>query len=244
MGELVLKNVRTYYDGRDLTGDINSVTLAYSADMLDKTVFGSSGRRRRAGMRDVSVSLVGFYNPSTMRADETIWPDIGSTGGFLTMLPDGTGLGNVSYFTKNLAAEYAPGGAVGDLLGFSFAGNGDYDLIRGEVIAAGWASTEANTAQALPEVTTSRTAYLNIQCVKSSGAAGASIKVEVARSTDSFVTSATTLWTQALTTASVSQAFLATTKVSSTLPWSYRIATIQAGTSAKRLNVVVSVAHQ
>jgi len=244
MGELVLKNVRTYYNGRDLTGDINSATLTQAAELLDRTAFGSSGRKRRAGLRDVTVSVAGFWDASTRMVDETIWPKVGSTEGIMTMLPQGTGLGNVSYATKGIVGEYVPGGNIGELVGFSFAGHGTYDLVRGKVVRSGWASTKGSTAQTLTAVTTNRAAFLSIQCLKSSGVAGASIKLKITRSTDSGFTSKTTAFTQALTTANVGQAFFATTKISSSKVWYYRAGTSQAGTSAKRLNVVVSVAQQ
>ena len=62
MAETILKNVKLYYAGYDLSGDMNSLTLGHTVEMLDKTVFGSSFRRRKAGLRDMEISGGGFYN--------------------------------------------------------------------------------------------------------------------------------------------------------------------------------------
>lgn len=141
MAEQTLKNVRLYLDGIDFSGALNEVNLSYSAEMLDKTVFNSSGRRRVAGLTDVGITGKGFSNSSGIRESKA-YSIISSSSSVVTILPQGTGLGNTAFFTRVQAAEYSPGGAVGQLMSYNVAAHAsNRPLVRGAVLEAGALTT-------------------------------------------------------------------------------------------------------
>ena len=250
MAETILKNVKLYYAGYDLSGDMNSLTLGHTVEMLDRTVFGSSFRRRRGGLRDMEISGGGFWNSTAGGNNPILYDSVGSaasTAKTITVLPEGTGIGNEAYFAPNIAGSYSPSGTIGGMLGFTFAGQGNGDFVMGKVLRAGWGSTLA-AAAAIRKIGAGSTAKEKTACAvhvfKSSGAAGASVTLHVDRSTTTdFSSAATTAFKITLTTANVGMSGYYSTKLGSSAVFSYRINTSQAGTSLKRLNFVASVGH-
>ena len=250
MAETILKNVKLYFGGYDLSGDMNSLTLGHTVEMLDKTVFGSSFRRRKAGLRDMEVSGGGFHNSTAGKNNLVLFPAVGSsasTAHTLTILPEGTGIGNEAYFGPDITGSYSPSGSIGGMMGFTFAGQGNGEFVMGKLLRAGWGSTLAAQA-AIKKIGAGSTARERTACAvhvfKSSGAAGASVTLHVDRcTTTDFSSPATTALKITLTTANVGGSGYYSTKLGSSAVFSYRINTSQAGTSLKRLNFVASVGH-
>ena len=142
MGEIVLKNAKIYVGGHDLSGSINSVSISHSVDMLDKTTFGSSARKRIAGLKSVEFNAGGWFNASSSKqSDPVLWPEIGAAAEVVSIVPQGESTGNRAFFTKEVASEYSPGGSIGEIMRFDFAGAGDSPLIRGSVIRVSAAAT-------------------------------------------------------------------------------------------------------
>ncbi len=157
MGGEVLKNVRLYYKGHDLTGITNSVTLNYSAELLDRTCFDSSSRKRISGLKNIEVNEAGFWDSSHKNvATSEVGPDrlmfnaIGGTSDVMSVIPRGTGFGYRAHFTKGVAGEYSPAGTVGELLGFTFNAYGEgQPLVHGRLMHAGPLTTLALKSTAI-----------------------------------------------------------------------------------------------
>ena len=277
MSELVLKNVKIYLKGYDLSGDMNSVTLTQSADMLDRTVFGANSRQRKAGLKDIEFSGAGFWNSSgstygsstgllVNKPDPVIYNAVGGTSDLMTLLPEGTALGGLAYFSKNLVSEYVPGGSIGEMLGFTFAAFGagsessegsvrTGSLIRGKVMEAGLKTSAIGIARAFGSATTQMRLYAGVH-VKSIIATtdvpgDASIKLKVQRSTAAnFGVVHSTVFTFTLTTADVGEGLWATTKFPTTNAtvttgrYSYRVRTSQLGSSNHKFNLVCVFGQQ
>jgi len=143
MGEMVLKNVKCYVGGYDLSGTYNQCKLSQNADLVDKTAFGSSARKRAAGLKDVELTVGGFYNPSSSKQNAHVhFLNVGCTGKEITVVPQGTGLGNIAYFSNACQSEYSAGGNIGEMLGFNVVAYGyGAPLIRGQVAEQGLMGT-------------------------------------------------------------------------------------------------------
>lgn len=255
MGISVLKNVKTYYRGHDLSGDMNNCTLTNSVELLDRTCFGSTFRKRKSGLKDYEVSMSGYWNTSGGRAGNTygkIDPiahtAIGGSSDVLSVLPDGTGLGNIAYFGKSVAGEYSPSGSIGELFAYNFTAYGDGNLLRGKVMEAGILTTESDDhIRAFGAASTLKNLYAAVHVLGTSqGAAGASVKIKIQRSTTTdFAVVDSTCMTFILTTADSGQGRFGTTKVeSSGTAYSYRAHTSQLGSSDKKFNVRIILSQQ
>ncbi|MEO5366066.1 MAG: hypothetical protein H7831_06875 [Magnetococcus sp. WYHC-3] len=258
MAELILKNVKMYVDGHDLTGDMNEVTLTEKVDILDKTVFGSNSRRRLAGLRDVEFSAGGFWNSSegnegttSHKIDPVAFTRMGSSMSAVSILPNGTGLGDVSYTVPGCLSEYTPGGSIGDMFGYTITGYGINALARGKLVMRGivstnWGGANTSTGQNIGVATTQRKIITGIHVLATSQAAsGAKIGIKIQASTDSaFGGTPKTLYGTTLTTGLSGKSVYLTTK-NPTTSYSYvRAKTSQNGTSTKRFKVILTVGHQ
>lgn len=149
MAEKVWRNCGVYFKGHDFTPDLNNITLNISQDMPDATVFGSTWRKKKVGLGTADFTMSGFYNAATGPAgvssggvDAAAFQEVAGTTGALSLLTDGTGLGEVAYFTEAIGGEYNPSGSIGDMFGFTwnlYSNSGN--VIRGHVMEAGSMST-------------------------------------------------------------------------------------------------------
>ena len=139
MAEFVFKNAKILVGGADLSGDMNEVTVTRSADILDKTVFGSSAKRRLAGLKDFQVAGGGFFEAATTQKIASHIPSklgTGSTGTVVTVAQNSS-LGSICYSGQNVISEYSPSGKIGEMMKFNFACYGDGIAVRGVVMQAG-----------------------------------------------------------------------------------------------------------
>ena len=175
MGELVLKNVKQYMDGYDFSGQLNQTTVSFSADIKDKTVFGSSGRKRTPGLTSVEISSVGFFSASSSsEVSPVLYNKIGGNRMAFSVIPEGTAVGNICYSAYNLAGEYSPGAPVGELMSFNLAAYGEGGpLIRGEVFEIGSKSSDSNsTSRELGNRGSTQRVYGALQVITMSTSAG------------------------------------------------------------------------
>lgn len=114
----ILKNVRSWVGGYDLTTDLNQVSMDLSRDEQDDTRFqpvGSGGARARvAGMEDVAASYGGFHADGATAVDKNMFD--GWTGGLeepWTLAFDGVE-GQPAYIMRGGRFKYGLGDAVGN----------------------------------------------------------------------------------------------------------------------------------
>jgi len=195
MGEFALKNAKILFGGADLSGDMNEVTVTQSADVLDKTVFGSSGRRRMAGLKDFQVTGGGFYNAATtQKNDPHIFSKLGSTASVITVA-HGSSLGAICYSGQDVLSEYSPAGRIGEMMRFNFACYGDDEAVRGVIAQAGTGLSTALSAtpQNLGVKGTTKKLYgiMHVRGISSSGGTH-TIRAKVQTSSSSGFGSLTT----------------------------------------------------
>jgi len=156
-----INNARILYGGANISCDMNELTITRSADMLDKTTFCSSARRRLAGLRDIQITGSGFVNyASTVKNDPHIFSQLGSTAEAILVCADSS-LGAICFAANHILMNYVPGGAVGEMMKFNFACYGVGDAYRGKLMEAGTGLSTALSAtpQNLGSVSSSQTLY-------------------------------------------------------------------------------------
>jgi hypothetical protein len=135
MGSLVLKNLRTWADGYDMTSDANSGALDLMWETHDTTVFvpaGSGGARKRAcGLEDVAANLRGLWSTGDGSVDADAFTNLGVTDAVLTMSPDGVE-GSVAYMMRQGRFKYSMFGEVGKPAPFSL----EFKGTQGQVAVA------------------------------------------------------------------------------------------------------------
>lgn len=203
MAEVVLKNVKLYIKGTEFSNNLSQVNLNLSVDLQDRTGFGSSGRQRLAGLKDVDVSGNGFWDAgdtsglsSTDYPDPTLFARVGSTNEVWSILPDGTSDGSLGYSFRTVSAEYAPGAAIGDILSFTFAASGDGGtILRGKVLNNGTMSSGSPNGNPvnIGAVTSSEDAFIALHNMAfSSSGAGGNVEIQTDASSG-FATPSTML---------------------------------------------------
>lgn len=138
MAVYVIKNAQIRIAGTsaglvDLSDHVRSVSLTYSAEMQDKTAMGSSARQRIAGLKDWSGSIEFNQDYAASKVDATIWPIVGTTGGYLVVKPHSSaaGAGNPRYYGAIQIPSYSPiTGAVGNVAAVTVDIQGDGLLNR------------------------------------------------------------------------------------------------------------------
>ena len=170
MAELVYKNCKLYVGGYDLSGSHNELSLAYGADMLDKTAFGTSSRQRRAGLKNVECSHSGFWEGGDNNVDDVLFDNLSLPNQVMTVCPTDGSFGEVAFTFQNVIGEYSPGGNIGELMRFNFAAYGEGDLVRGTVMETGTKTASGNgTARQLGAVQSGQKLYAALHVIAVSG---------------------------------------------------------------------------
>lgn len=202
----ILRDQKVYFDYFDLTAQMNSVALAYSADQLDSTTLGNDTHVNTPSLKSVSASLAGLVDASTY--DAGLFSEIGNTTGKpLTICSSGT-IGSLAYFLKANAAKYNQDGKVGDLLKFSLEASAADKLIRGTLMEnqAAVTATGNGTSRQLVATASGKKLYAALHVLSISGTSTPTLNMTVkSNSTNSFAGAETTRITFAAATAVGSQ---------------------------------------
>lgn len=121
MGTFAANNITTWFSGYDMTGDLNSTTLALSYDALEDTAFGDQARSRVAGLEDCQLSEAGFWQSAAANAiDPVAFASLGA-GQVVTNSPDPLD-SSVAYFYRAKSFNYQPfSNKVGEMVGFTLS---------------------------------------------------------------------------------------------------------------------------
>lgn len=120
MGTFAANNITTWFAGYDMTGDLNSTTLALSYDALADTAFGDQARSRVAGPEDCQLSQAGFWQSGATGAaiDPVAFAALGGASQPVSNSPDPLD-SSVSYFYRARTFNYQMFGKVGELVPFT-----------------------------------------------------------------------------------------------------------------------------
>ena len=245
MAEFVIRNTRVLVDGYDLSGKMNEVSLTANVDLVDATVFGSSARKRKPGLKSIELRGTAFFDSTAV--DKRIYDRLGSTNSVISVVAHGTSAvnneGNVAFSGLFLESEYTPGGSIGEMMMGNFAAMGDGQLIRGKLVAfsSKYTSSGDGTIFRLFPSSSGKAAYLAGHIMGRSSA-GHEITLHLERASSSaFGGGLTTALTKSLTTTLVGTGIWETTvSGKSTDRWYRVITTVGAGTSGGGYKLVLT----
>jgi len=115
MAKLVLTNAFISIGGTDVSSSVASVQIETTADEIETTAFGSTGKTRVGGLLDTTISLSMHNDYSAVEG--LVYPLIGSTTTIIVK-PNGTAVStaNPSYTMLANVLSWNPiNGAVGEL---------------------------------------------------------------------------------------------------------------------------------
>jgi len=117
MTTVVYTDASGVFDSVDLSDHIKSITLNYSAEMLDDTAMGDDTRSKKGGLKDWSMDITFHQDYAAANVDATFFALVGST--FSCVLkPTSAAVSatNPSFTGTGILESYSPmGGGVGDL---------------------------------------------------------------------------------------------------------------------------------
>lgn len=142
MGSFAANNITTWFSGYDMTGDLNSTSLALSYDALDSTVYGCSARTRAAGLEDVQLQEAGLWQAGAGLIDPTAFTALGGASQVISNSNDGAE-GSVAYFYRAREFSYEVFGRLGELAPFQLTaqsargtGLASVGAVRGRILKA------------------------------------------------------------------------------------------------------------
>src|SRR5688572_26933198 len=108
MAVVALTQAKILMGAYDVSGKHNQVSVDFSAEMLDATVFGMTTKANLPGLFDWQISGGGFWEVGSVDpafGDQTYFNRIGGAETPLTVAPTGAA-GETCYFLKALQPSY------------------------------------------------------------------------------------------------------------------------------------------
>jgi hypothetical protein len=131
---MVLTDVFLSIGGVDLSDHVDQVTLSYSADVIDKTAFGTAGTRQRVGgLKDWSMSFQVQSDEAAGSVSATLFPLVGATTAVIMRPKKATAVSatNPNYQGNAVLENFNPlDGGIGELARSSSTLQGDGLLTR------------------------------------------------------------------------------------------------------------------
>ncbi|TXH10899.1 MAG: hypothetical protein E6R03_14880 [Hyphomicrobiaceae bacterium] len=179
---VVLTDCKIFLGGYDLSGHHNQLELNYAAEMLDDTVFGTSGTRSsKPGLKTVEYSGTIFWDESI---DGPIFNRIGATREVLSCAHVGNAVGDPAYTVRAVQGTYNPlSGEVGQLLAATLDGHSaNSPLVRGAVLIPrnpAMTVTGTGTVWQLGAVAAGKRVYGALHVIHAAGSGPPAISVTV-----------------------------------------------------------------
>jgi len=168
MAKIVLTDALVLLGGYDFSGALNAVALAYGADAVDVSSFGSGGGRERlGGLKTIAAQHEGFWDTVL---DAPLFAAIGLADQPMTIAATRTE-GGAAYGFQAQLARYAPGAAVGEAFKFSAAAEASAGpLVRGALMHDATRTATANgTARQLGAVGATQRIYAGLHVTAAAG---------------------------------------------------------------------------
>lgn len=244
MGKFILRNVRLFAGGADLTSVNNSVELSSEVEEGETTNFGDydpttdrTWKSVLGGLASTALSAKGQWEAGDAgKVDDASWSGMGVVDAW-TACPHTAADGALAWVLKALRSSYKLGGEVGDVAPWEAEASGTSPLVRGLVahppgtarIASG-----SGTGYNLGAITAGKSLYANLHVLSVAGTTP-TITARIESDDNSNFTSATTRATFTAATAVGGQSLSATGPITDT--W-WRAAWTITGTSPSFLFLV------
>lgn len=235
----ILRDVRTFAVGADLTGASNKIELSAEVEDKDVTNYASGGWKEvLGGLASAEISGEGQWEAGDPgKVDDASWAQLGGVGPWTISANNGAAVGDLAYFTSALRSDYKLFDAVGEVAPWTGTAKSSWPLVRGQFAhPPGTARTASGTGAGLNlgAVTAGKRLYAALHVLSASGTTP-SITARVESSADNTFASPTTRLTFAAATAAGGQ-ILRTDGTAITDAW-WRIAWSITGTDPSVLFV-------
>jgi hypothetical protein len=148
MAKFVLKNVRLFAGGADLTTVNNQIALNAEAESKDTTAFVPTGdvwHEEVSGIKSVQLNASGQWEASdASKVDDEAFGSFGTINA-VSAMPATAADGALAWLTAYNRRQYQLLGAVGDVAPWSWQAAGAWPLVRGQVLANPTARTATGT---------------------------------------------------------------------------------------------------
>ncbi len=136
MAKFVFKDAVVMFDGRNISGELSSVSLEYNAETPERTVMGDGTKTRLPGVLDIVASHNGWWDAVSAAdsLDADLFAKIGAASGLMSFSPDGGQIGEIGFSFPVQSASYVPGATHGEVFAFAVTVNSDGPLVRGSVM--------------------------------------------------------------------------------------------------------------
>lgn len=173
MSITALMNARIWIAEHDLVDDTNEVTVDWEAAELDRTTFGSGGKRVLVGgIESVQFNVKGFLNFAASQSDAALSAVLGQTGKVVTVAADSSA-GSTAVFAKAMKSKLQRGAKVGDLSMFdgTLSGSAKPGLVEGVLLAAEQTVTSSTNVSGIQHgaVASGESAYAALHVFAASG---------------------------------------------------------------------------
>lgn len=142
MGTVTLVDAKVYMGEFDVSGDLNQVKLAYSADSLENSAFGSLAHTKQPGAFNVMLHHEGYvqFGSTTTTIDGRLDAKLAVEGVPVSVAAEGGDAGEKGFFFKSLHHTLIRGGNFGELMKFQVDANAngaDTQLVKGIIFEDG-----------------------------------------------------------------------------------------------------------
>ncbi|MDV2503082.1 MAG: hypothetical protein RX318_03935 [bacterium] len=166
----VLTKCKLFVAEFDLSGDMNALDVKRASEVLDRTTFGASERRRLGGLKAVLMEHSGYWNGGADNVDDVLFAKIGVSAVPVTVGPETGAAGERGNIMLATFGEYMPKGVIGEIFAFNVSIDSDGDLIDGTILFNGIATATGNgTAYQVGAVSATQSLYAALHVVAASG---------------------------------------------------------------------------
>lgn len=199
MAKFVLKAVRLFTGGADLTSNNNALEVSSEVEDKDVTTFQSDPtsplwREVLGGLASTTATGSGQWEAGdASKVDDATWSALGGVGAW-TACPSGANVGDVAWVTTMLTGSYSLGDAVGEVAPWKADWNSSWPMARGQILhppGTARTTTGTGTARQLGALSTSQALYVTLHVLSVSGTTP-SITVAIESDDSSGFASATT----------------------------------------------------
>jgi hypothetical protein len=143
MSANILKNVRTFVGGCDMTGVSNKLEFSGRADPKNVTTWGDYDAATDSiwtsvigGMKSIAVSAEGFFEAGdTSKPDDALFAGLGANTAW-SVCPHTAAEGATAYLFKAMQGSYGWGDSVGEANPWKADAQGSWPGVRGTVISS------------------------------------------------------------------------------------------------------------
>lgn len=197
----ILKNVRIFSGGADLTGQSNKVELGGEFEEKDTTNFASYDvatdsvwKEVKAGLGAAKLAAAGQWQAGDIgQVDDDAWAALGGVGAW-TVCPVTAAVGGLAYIVNGMRSTYKFGGGVGDVNPWEGGAASTWPLARGlsaHPPATARTATGNGSAITLPAVAASQFLIASLHVLSVAGTAAPTITVKIQSDADNTFASPT-----------------------------------------------------